>query len=346
MNKRPLEIFGYRDFTLALLQIGLEAESRPLPHLENHKPIRPYFVGKRENGKTGLYIDMKQVEWQKEKILEKIKTDVKYADWLLRSNENEYFKIEALFKESRALTSEEFKGFVENVRVVWQWYAGLWWEIEILEQRNIFPEILDKSMAFRTKTHEFCPIADNIIRLTIKKLYPELAAYTDFIRFEEIINDTVPSVEELEERIRSYLYLDGKICVGTEINKVLEASGIELTLPKTKDHQKEDGILKGQIAYKGKVTGKVSIVFTKEESNRFIEGNILVSSSTIPDFIYAIQRAGAIVTDEGGIMSHAAILSRELKKPCVIGTKVATQVLKDGNMVEVDADKGVVKILK
>ena len=59
----------------------------------------------------------------------------------------------------------------------------------------------------------------------------------------------------------------------------------------------------------------------------------------------AIKKAVAIVTDVGGITCHAAIVSREMKKPCVVGTKFATQVLKDGDMVEVDADKGVVRIL-
>lgn len=56
-------------------------------------------------------------------------------------------------------------------------------------------------------------------------------------------------------------------------------------------------------------------------------------------------KAAAIVTEEGGITSHAAIVSREMKKPCIIATKNATQVLQDGDMVEVDADKGVIKIL-
>jgi pyruvate,water dikinase len=59
-----------------------------------------------------------------------------------------------------------------------------------------------------------------------------------------------------------------------------------------------------------------------------------------------MKKAAAIITDEGGINSHAAIISRELKKPCIIGTKIATQVLKDGDFVEIDANRGVVKILK
>ena len=59
-----------------------------------------------------------------------------------------------------------------------------------------------------------------------------------------------------------------------------------------------------------------------------------------------MKRASAIVTDEGGITCHAAIIARELKVPCVIGTKIATQVLNDGDLVEVNANQGIVKILK
>ena len=62
--------------------------------------------------------------------------------------------------------------------------------------------------------------------------------------------------------------------------------------------------------------------------------------------VTASPGAGAIVTNQGGITSHAAIVSRELNIPCIIGTKIATKVLRDGDLVEVDANKGVVKIIK
>jgi len=67
---------------------------------------------------------------------------------------------------------------------------------------------------------------------------------------------------------------------------------------------------------------------------------------TTPELIGGMRKASAFVTDEGGIISHAAIIAREMKKPCIIGTKIATKVLKDGDLVEVDADRGVVRILK
>ena len=67
---------------------------------------------------------------------------------------------------------------------------------------------------------------------------------------------------------------------------------------------------------------------------------------TRPEFVPLLKQASAIITDEGGITSHAAIVSRELKIPCIIGTKVATKVLKDGDKVEVNANHGVVRIIE
>lgn len=103
--------------------------------------------------------------------------------------------------------------------------------------------------------------------------------------------------------------------------------------------------LRGQPAYSGSVTGRVKIVNTIPEMAKMHPGNILVSHMTNPGIVPAMKQAGAIVTDLGGITCHAAIVARELKKPCIIGTKVATKVLKDGDMVEVDADKGIVRRL-
>ena len=73
------------------------------------------------------------------------------------------------------------------------------------------------------------------------------------------------------------------------------------------------------------------------------EGDILIANSTTPNYIPIMAKASAFLTDEGGITSHAAIVSRELGIPCIIGTKVATKVFKDGDLVEVDANEGVVR---
>ena len=103
--------------------------------------------------------------------------------------------------------------------------------------------------------------------------------------------------------------------------------------------------IKGFTAYKGKVKGVARLVFSKKDYQKVKEGDILVTSNTNPDYLPIIKKAAAIVTDEGGLLCHAAIVSREFKIPCVVGAKIATQVLKDGDLVEVDADKGIVRAL-
>lgn len=103
--------------------------------------------------------------------------------------------------------------------------------------------------------------------------------------------------------------------------------------------------IQGTTANKGNVRGQVRIIMTPSDIVKVKIRDIIVSHETTPDFVPALSKASAIVTDIGGISSHAAIVSRELNLPCIIGTKIATQILKDGDMVEVDADNGVVKIL-
>ncbi len=104
--------------------------------------------------------------------------------------------------------------------------------------------------------------------------------------------------------------------------------------------------VKGIVASMGKVTGVCKIVLHYSDMEKVKEGNILICSMTRPDMLPAMRRASAFVTNEGGITCHAAIIAREMKKPCIINTKIATQVLKDGDMVEVDAERGVVTVIE
>jgi len=104
-------------------------------------------------------------------------------------------------------------------------------------------------------------------------------------------------------------------------------------------------LLSGLSAYNGKVRGRVSIINEKSDMYKMKKGKILLSRMTTPQLMPVIKKAKAIVTDEGGITCHAAIVARELKKPCIIGTKIATKVFKDGDRVEVDANSGIVRKL-
>ncbi len=147
--------------------------------------------------------------------------------------------------------------------------------------------------------------------------------------------------KRLGERQGHYLVAVGeKEChcfQGKEVNSVL--SQLDIQRPIEEDVKE----VKGVGAFPGKVTGIARVVLNVGEVGKVKKGDILVTLNTTPSFIMAMKRAGAIVTDEGGITCHAAIVSRELGIPCIIGTKAGTKIIKDGSQIEVDATNGVVK---
>ncbi len=160
---------------------------------------------------------------------------------------------------------------------------------------------------------------------------------------EEAILKTVTRAE-LQERKRKSVFITEHgetqyILAGKEAEEFIDE------LNKTQQHETEE-ILKGHCASQGYAKGIVKVCRGMAEVAKFKEGEILVACMTQPEFVPAMKKAIAIVTDEGGLTCHAAIISRELKKPCIISTKKATRVLKDGMLVEVNATEGYLKILK
>jgi len=105
-------------------------------------------------------------------------------------------------------------------------------------------------------------------------------------------------------------------------------------------------IVKGNIASLGKARGKARVLLNKNEIGKVQQGDIIIATMTTPDYVPAMKKAVGIVTDEGGVTCHAAIVSRELGIPCIIATGIATKVFKDGEEIEVDAVHGIVKKIK
>ena len=147
--------------------------------------------------------------------------------------------------------------------------------------------------------------------------------------------------KELRERFKDHAIIleNGEISVlaGAELKKYYEREQGE---QQQYTHLQE---LKGTPASPGKAAGRVALVLTSSEISKVKKGDILVTGMTTPEFVPAMERAAAIVTDDGGVLCHAAIVSRELHRPCVVGTRYATRALQDGELVEVDAETGVVK---
>lgn len=113
----------------------------------------------------------------------------------------------------------------------------------------------------------------------------------------------------------------------------------------TENRVSQDLEIKGVGASLGKVQGVVRVVRSGKDLKNWPSKAVMVTPMTTPELVALAKKSIAVVTDEGGITCHAAIVSRELKIPCVIGTKTATKILKDGDLVEVDANNGIIRRL-
>jgi phosphohistidine swiveling domain-containing protein len=150
----------------------------------------------------------------------------------------------------------------------------------------------------------------------------------------------LPTKEEVEERyLWSGLHFDERKRYLLDGHQVVEIEHVIFD----KQNGSKINELKGKVASPGKAQGICRIVPHPDRIQVFNIGDILITGMTRPNFVPLMKRAGAIVTDAGGLLCHAAIISRELGKPCLIGTEIATKVFKDGDLVEVDANKGIVR---
>lgn len=170
---------------------------------------------------------------------------------------------------------------------------------------------------------------------------------TSYLQEQEVIDFFSKQIEVdknlINERKNGFvMYLDNKkqiIC--------LTGSSIPSSLKQFKlQHEKEQSVeITGRVACQGKAQGVVNIVNGVKDLENVKAGNVLVAVTTHPDFVSVMRKAVAIITDEGGITSHAAIVSREFDIPCIVGCGNATKLLKNGDIVEVDAINGKVRIV-
>ncbi len=194
-------------------------------------------------------------------------------------------------------------------------------------------------------------IKDNI-NLAGYKLLPILGKIANKVGLPEedivwLTYDEIANINniKLEEAHKLIIKRKKGFSAGTIGNKLIFNDFSKYNVQNKLQKISKEQNVKGSIAFKGVVKGIVRVVMFPRDQEKLKQGEILVTSMTTPDYLPAMGRASAFVTDEGGITCHAAIIAREMKKPCVIGTKIATKMFKDGDLVEVDANNGTVKIL-
>lgn len=324
--ERYLRVLGYRNQLFPGTKVGvknllgvgrnglMEVYDEPVDR------ARRFNLLKREFRMSGMKI-------RREKYFKKTLCKLKESQRILLKNKDysSFRNFVKYYKYSRSIVWYAFElGKLMRKRPLFVW-AGHWHHVSEIETCRAW----DRSLPF------FKHLAKKI-NVPVKDIF----FYTPYEFIDLLRSGKRISKEIVNIRKNQYilLCLRGKISIltGKKCEEYLKRN-----LPQKST--REINIINGICGYKGKVKGRVRIVNKTAQAYQLKKGEILVSTMTAPRLSRAFRFAKAFVTDEGGITCHAAIVSRELKIPCVVGTKIATQVLKDGDFVEVDADRGIVK---
>ncbi len=279
-----------------------------------------------------------------EELIAQIAKDPALVDklcMLLKKTTDEFM---AVFDElmSKDVSLEEFQRLHNNVLEYYPYHIQVKVLVDYLPAellKKYLPQFEDARVYAEPLFTKFLEFTMQLSAFHEKKTgYPaKLIRAMTKDEFEQYLQDgTLPDRAMLEQRNKqsAFYFHEGKmhILLGDDVTKAEE-----LVLGKQSDE------IEGQTAYPGTAKGRVQIVHDPDKAKDFKPGDILVAGMTRPEYVPLIEKSAAFVTDGGGVLCHAAIVARELKKPCVIGTQRATKDLNDGDIVEVDAEKGVVR---
>ena len=313
-----------------------------------------YFVKQAimvwDGATTTCYIRESERKCFGEKVVKKVINDPAYIDVLTQGFRSGADFVLSLYKKekSKNITYEEYADY--NAYFLNSYYP---YHIQVKNvvdflPKNLLESYLPKLEAARIHAEPVFSqevgftsnVAEYISKKSGYKVEHILYSLVDEITSYWRDGRDLPDKNILEDRAKScILFFEHgsiqQVLVGKEIEKFSS-----IFVADDSAH-----IVKGQTAFSGKAQGIVRVIFDPSHVKEFNGGDILVAPWTRPEYLPIMKKAGAFVTDGGGVLSHAAIIAREFKKPCIIGTKIATKVLKDGDRVEVDANQGIVKKL-
>ncbi len=230
----------------------------------------------------------------------------------------------------------------------------------LVNESNL-PEKIKKSISFirwflffRTEISDYFRITNGVFRpvfLALSKIFG--------VSFEEVLNMTYKEIldsldmglsdnQELRETISDRTKNGYGYLIITPPYKSFLVTGKEIDAVdiffKKNTKTEQPNTIKGKSAFKGIVTSTARVIIDKSKANELKEGEILVTPMTSPEFFHVIKKCAGIITNEGGITTHAAIMAREFSLPCVTGTQIATEIIKTGDNITLDADTGIITI--
>ncbi len=306
----------------------------------HHQVKHNLFIRERE--KTSVWYDLNEIDEINTTIAKKINADTTFLPKLIHHLEQYWSKILSYVSGERELDSP--KQAREYYAALVEWWSAMTIVINDPDLEKFSKKDRETVLVIRKKYEKYSTDTEKPLQQLWDKLNVGYEQLFLVAKPEEVEKLSPGKIKELQERMREGFGLfNGKLYHLDELKKQLQVHSVVLNETEKIDSTAIE--VKGRVACKGFARGKVRIILSARNLSTFKEGEILVTEMTEPNFVPIMHKAAAIVTDEGGITSHAAIISRELGIPCIVGTQFATKVFKDGDLVEVDAEKGVVRKL-
>jgi phosphohistidine swiveling domain-containing protein len=321
----------------------------------------PYLNGKANGNFVILQHEIYEgwVEKESKNIIEdekRIRTIIDDSLMFIEKNISSVTEFLSIKKLTTEIALEKLKWL--NELCIELYYTYSFFTVELIKTQN--PDLLKQLPEIRMQLSNFVtPLwgaYDKILDFIVEKEQTTRSKVDMLIssEIENILhgNNEILKQDELEKREFAMVLLDNKIekFVGKNAEEVRVWLDEQNPTKNHLEEKKNTKMVEGMVASKGKVTGKVVVLRERDHKNyaQVLAGKkdfVLVTFMTRPEIVPHLKEACAIVTNEGGITCHAAIVSRELGVPCIVGTKHATEVFKDGDLVEVDAENGVVKVI-
>lgn len=326
-----------RDTIMILQQLWPMSMEEGLGEIVPKNPYRPSVVDYLRHGSCEIWENDKAVDYIRREFIKFSQEKPRAALSFLERFEAKNKPLEKIWRRGVLGSLKELKDFIALVR---DNMAGDLFILYISEEQEVKGAVKKKAYDLRNGDHFFSS-SNKVLVNTVKKLFPQVKDYANAVRFDDL--DKMPSVSEMKRRYRNYIWASGGYSKVQTLENYARQTGYRFISDSSKV---KAGTLKGQTACLGKAIGRARLIYTTNDLGKVKKGDIIISPMTTANFMPALQKAAAFVTDEGGIACHAAVVARELKKPCLIATKIATKIFKDNDLIEVDAGAGWVKKLK
>ncbi|KKQ28185.1 MAG: Phosphoenolpyruvate synthase [Candidatus Magasanikbacteria bacterium GW2011_GWC2_37_14] len=334
MNPRLMEVFG----------IGIPSQL----YYFNGRLLETYRVVDEAKAffKAVVNTDPKNGFFSENKINHYILLVKQIRELMGKINKNKDFANRAVFEKIKQLSREMYPWYTVSYLLPQAQWAPQLKEKYPKEANDILERLINARVKSEGAIQELVQYWRAVARILLsqRKLENKYASFVTFTEIQKMLDDNnyVPNKEELENRSTGYIFLGDKVYTNISKEVFFEKQDFYFSAPVNQFINQE---IRGVVSCTGStsIKGIVNIILKNDEIINFKEGNVLVTVMTNPFFIPIMKKAKAIITDEGGITCHAAIVARELNIPCITGTKISTKVLKDGDMVEVDAINGIIK---